>query len=290
MEVSFAADAQPATDIQATAVVQPPTPTAGTAPAQTAPTPTAALATTQSPGLPAPASSLLLGDKLPDFKDIILPRVNIVQNIGTLNETFESGLLLLNQNQNQVVLFMPPGDIDPKTKLAKRPALPPVNMTVLGFRPTRYTEKVEGAARGMLVNTEQEVRANGGTLDYAEWKLKKSSGMRYFQPLADAVVVIRRPDSVADDDTVFSYEVDGAKYVLALWAMKGTAYTAGAKVFFTARLCGCLRQQGYPSWNYAITTFEKPYQGGNKAWVPVCIPVAKNTPAFLDFVRSIIGG
>jgi len=229
-------------------------------------------------------AGLLLGDKIPDFQDIILPRLNIVQNIGKLKDSFESGSLVLNQ---QDPLFIPPM-INAKTGVVEREATPPVTLTVLGFRPTRYCEKVPGGGKGIIVNTELEVRNNGGTLDYGEWQLKKAAGMKRFEPLADALVAIQKPASFPDDDTVFVYEVDGQKVALALWALRGTAYTAAAKrVFFTARVTGCLRQ-GYPTRNYSVSTREETYDSGNKAWIPVCLPNQKTTPVFMDFVRSVL--
>lgn len=229
-------------------------------------------------------SGIVLGDRLPSFEEIILPRLNIVQNIGKLKDSFDNGALVLNQ---QDALFIPPL-VNAKTGIVEREATPPVTLTVLGFRPTRYCEKVPGGGKGIIVNTEAEVRNNGGTLDYAEWNLKKAAGMKRFEPMADALVAIEKPASFPDDDTAFVYEVDGKKLALALWAMRGTAYTAAAKrVFFTARAVGCLRG-GYPTRQYTIATREETYDSGNKAWIPVCLPAGKTTPVFMDFVRSVL--
>lgn len=236
-------------------------------------------------------AGLLLGDKLPSFGDIILPRINIAQNIGGLKDQFAPGSMIFGQN---LLLFKPPvADVKDKAGnivKAGEPASPPVTMIVLGFRPTRFVEKVKGGARGMIVNSEDEVSRNGGTLDYKEWEMKQGAGMKLFQPLADALVVVERPAHCADDGTVFIYEVEGKKYALALWSMKGTIYTEGAKrVLFTARAVGCLQQGGYPSYTFAVSIVEKPYQNGNKSWVPVCIPIAKSSPEQLKFVRGILG-
>lgn len=235
-------------------------------------------------------NGLLVGDKLPDLSEIILPRINIVQGIGGLKESFQEGALIFNQ---ATVLFTPP--ILEKGGTVKQAALPPVSMTVLGFRPTRFVEKVEGGGRGAIYNTEDDVRANGGTLDYNEWKLKKASGIKRFEPLAEALIAIKRPECCKDDDTVFVYPVeeDGKtnKYALAIWGMKGVVYTAAAKrVFFTARQLGALRKSGYPSFNYNVTTKLEPFGTGNKAWVPVCLIGTANSAPFMDFVRGIIGG
>lgn len=231
-------------------------------------------------------SGIILGDKLPDFKDIVLPRINIVQGIGELNKSFPVGALVFNQN---TVLFTPPV-INQKTSELVKAATPPVVLAVLGFRPTRFVEKVKGGGRGLIVDTEDQVRANGGTLDYNEHKLKEASGMKRFEPLAEALVAIRRPELCADDDTVFVYSVGAHKYALGLWGLKGTSYTAAAKkVFFTQRGIGCLRKEGYPSYHYNVTTRLETYPGGNAAWIPVCLAGEKSSADFMAFAREILG-
>lgn len=258
------------------------------------PTPTPAPEPTPAPPagsqLPATSSGLLLGDKLPEFKDIILPRVGLVQNIGKMTESFENGTIIYNQ---QVELFVP-GKVNVATATLERAATAPVVMTFLGKKDTRYYEKVAwggdgSAARGIIVDTEAAVRTAGGTLDYNEWKLKSKDGMKRFEAGVDFLVAIERPVIADKNESDFTFEVEGKKLTLAMWTLKGSIYTALAKrVLFTARLMGCLKQ-GYPSWSYAVSSKEENWTGGVSSWVPVAIPNAKNTPEFLDFVRSILG-
>jgi hypothetical protein len=234
--------------------------------------------------VPATSNRMTLGDSLPGFKDVILPRLNLVQSIGQLKDSFPQGAIVFNQ---AVTLFTPP-IINAKTGNVEQVALPPVILTVLGIVSSRFSEKITGGTGGQIVNTEDEVRAAGGTLDYKEYELKKTAGMRRFEPLIDLLITIKRPEHVADDDTVFVYEVEGAKYALGLWSVKGTAYTAAMKrVFNFHRLAGCLRG-GYSTHNFAMTTRLEKYPGGNSAWVPICVPNKKSTPEFMTFVRQII--
>lgn len=268
MNVNFGKDSKPATE------VAPPTAE------PVAKAPESQLPAVQQPQ-PVSKPGLMLGDHIPDFSEIIMPRVNIAQNIGKIKEKFPVGTLVLNQ---QVILFLPPLT----TPQGTSPATPPATITVLGFRPTVYCEKVPGGGKGLTVKTPEAVVKAGGTLDYQEWDLKKGSGMKRFEYLADALVLIKRPEGTKDE-ALFSYEVEGARYALALWALRGVCYTAAAKrVFFTHRAIGCLRQEGYPSWSYSVSTREETYPGGNKAWIPVCIPNAKNSPAVLDFVKTVL--
>jgi hypothetical protein len=244
----------------------------------------------------APAG-MVLGDKIPEMKEIILPRLNIVQNIGDLKDTFAPGSLVYDQ---KVELFVPPVIKDGEVKKA---GSPPVSLIVLGFRPTRYVEKVEGGGRGMIVDSEDAVRANGGTLDYNEWKSKKAAGMKRFECLAEALIAIQRPAHLVakgskpeDPDPVFTYDIDELikgtpgprKFALGLWGLKGTSYTVAKRAFFTARAMGCLKRGGYPSYVFAITSKEESYPGGNKAWVPVCIPTGPTDETLLEFVRQVL--
>lgn len=239
-----------------------------------------------APGeIPVPGG-LVLGDKIPEFKDIILPRLNLVQGLGDLKDSFPLGGIVFNQ---QALLFHP-AVIDKQTGNAVKQALPPVIITCLGFRPARFVEKTSGGARGMIVDTEDAVKANGGTLDYNEWKLKKAAGMKRFEPLADGLIAIERPECIADDDSFFVYPVGDKKYALAIWGMKGTAYTDAAKrVFFTARAAGCL-SKGYPTRSFAMTTRLKSYEGGNSTFVPVLVPHKVSTPEFMEWAGKVLKG
>lgn len=227
-------------------------------------------------------SGLVMGDKLPTFGEIILPRINLVHNVGRLCQTFRPGEIVFGQS---TVIYTPPVLKDGEVK---EKGTDPCTMVVLGFRPTRFVEKVDGGGRGMLVNSPEEVSAAGGTLDYKEWQLKKPSGMKYFQYLADAVVLVERPKQIENDGTVFIYDVEGKQYALALWSMKGTAYTKAAKtVFFTQRSIGYLRQGGYPSYKFSVST-KLSHDYTNPTWIPVCVPQGKTSPALLEVVAGIL--
>jgi len=277
MEVSFAKnDNVPVTPAEQVAPAAVPSPASDPAPQQQA--------VAQRPANTSLTAGGLLGDYIPEFKEIILPRLNIAQNIGEVGKAFPLGALVFDQ---KVPIFIPPL-FNPATQKLDREGTPPATVIVVGFKPTRFSEKVEGGGRGIIVGTEDAVRAAGGTLDYSEYQLKKASGMKRFEPLADAMVAVKR---LADckDESIFTYDAEGGKWALAMWAMKGTAYTSAAKrVFFTARRTSYLREGGYPSWTFAISTRMESYPGGHSAWVPVCLPVAKTSDAMLAFIKSVL--
>ena len=237
----------------------------------------------------AASEPFVLGDYLPGFKDIILPRINLVSNMGELKDTFTPGEIVYGQAS---VLFSPPR-INAKTGNEEMPGTKPVSITFLGRVSERYSEKVVGGGRGIIVPTEEAVREAGGTLDFEEHKLKAASGMKLFQPLVDMLVAIEKPEHLKDDGTVFVFEADGKRYNFAFWSFKSTAYTEALKrVVFKDKSIGCLRgnfpEGGFPAYSYAISTREKTYPTGNKAHIPILIPNAKNTPEFKDLISGFI--
>lgn len=242
---------------------------------------TTAIAKTDAGAVAAPAPSTSVGDYVPSADQIILPRLNIVQGVGMLKDSFPVGSLILNR---QVVLYKQPvrdaqGNItEPGTK--------PVKITCCGFKPVKYVEMVQGGSRGMVVNSEQEVSEANGTLDYKTWEAKKHEGMKRFSPYVEGLFLIEQPEGV--DDNSFPYVVDGKNHAIVLWAMKGTAFTAAAKrTFFTDRAVGCLRKGGYPSMQYDLSVIYQKW-GANGAWVPQLLATTKSSDERVAFCQEFL--
>jgi hypothetical protein len=217
---------------------------------------------------------------------MIIPRCNVVQFSGVLKDTFEPGTIVFNQ---QVPLHIP-AKINAADNSVVRQSTAPVTMTFLGFKPTRFVEKVQGGGKGLLVNTELAVTAAGGTLDYNEWLLKKDAGMKRFEYYKESMVLIERPEIVADDDSVFTFEIEGKKYTVAMWALKGSAYTNLYKrILAPNRRMGCLSKGGFPSWSYSVSC-RIATTAGNKYFVPFAAPRLKSSAAIVGFIKDIIEG
>lgn len=237
-------------------------------------------------GVPAVQNppSFVSRDDLPGFRDVMFPRVNIVQNLGDLKDTFSPGEVVFGK---QTVLFTPPS-INGSTGNVSKQGTKPAIVQFLGITQKRFGEIVEGGMGGIIVETEEQVRASGGTLDYKEWDLKKSAGMKRFGPMIEFLVVIQRPEHCADDDTVFNFVVGDCKYALGLWSLQKTSYTEGYKGALAFQRRAGVLKDGYPTFSFALSTREKPYPGKKLAWVPVLIPAVKATPDFLEFANNII--
>lgn len=220
------------------------------------------------------------------LEEVILPRINLVQKVGPLSEEFTPGEVVLNK---ELVIY---------TIAKKEQKVAPLEITILGFRPTLWTERVEGGALGNVFKTPREVAESGGTTIYkvAEDSRKEAKlnpevkEIPYYQQLATALVVIKRPEGIDEDGIYFNYPHDGNQYAIAQWSMKGGAFTNGAKIIKTAKKIGHLRVGGYCSFSYNMHTFMKKYSETRFGAIPILRPGVKHTPEFQAFAQEILGG
>lgn len=256
--------------------------------AEEAPAQTAAVIVRDIPQVPVVADksdAYTFDDRNIGMEDIILPQINIVHKVGDLSEIFDAGQIVMNFAR---VIYSPAkGE---QGTPAFRAADAPLSVTVLGFRKGRFVEKVTGGVKGALVKTEADVTAAGGTLDYGEWKasLNNPKPLRRFEHLETALLLVQKPEAVSDEDHVeFPYEHEGKFFAVVVWNMKGTAYTNGAKVFFTARKIGHLKG-GYHGFAWSLSTRNEKYENGSVP-VPVLKPAQKHSDSFKAFAREVLG-
>lgn len=274
MKVSF--DGKPSAPVIDAEVVQ--GHACAIAPASEIPT-CSALAVRPPAAIAVPRSDSVPGydDDDISFEDIILPALNIVQGIGDLSQIFTPGEIVLNQS---LVIH------EPANPVRKTVGTPPLSLTVIGFRKRKFVEDVKFGEPCNVFSDEQGVVNAGGTLDFNE---AKATGKVLYNRLATGLFLVQKPAHIADEDhLVFSQGCEGKWYSLALWSMKKTGYTGGAKIIYTAKKQGHLREGGYPSFSWNLTTKLKPFGNGNSAHVPVLTPGVRNTPEFLAFVKGVL--
>jgi hypothetical protein len=225
--------------------------------------------------LPEKVSGLFMADYIPSFAEMRLPRINIVQNIGDLQETFNPGAIVYERS---AILF------EHERKEVK--GTKKLELVILCLLPRRYVERVEGGARGEIATSEEEVLELGGTTIYKEWEMKKADGMRYFEPFAEFVCLIKQPEHLHNDGINFPFEVDGSHYALGIWGMKSSAFNNCAKIVFGHRGAGAARA-GYPTVLYSVSTKLRSFGAGKSAYIPVFVPAGRTSPAFQAFAHDL---
>jgi hypothetical protein len=226
------------------------------------------------------------------LQEIILPRINISHPVGDVGKSFQHGAIVYDKRE---VIFRP-AIIDAQTQHLKQPGSEPLTIVVIGKKDTVFVEKVSGGARGLTVKSEAAVVAAGGTTDWREWD-QKGRTQKYFQPMLDLLVAIKRPSKTIEGqpypadysgDSVYGFEIDGEYYALAFWACKGSAYTdACKKGILQQQVTGCLRNKQTYEFSFTLTT-RLAKRGTNDVWVPVVLPKTKTTPAMQLEARNIL--
>ncbi len=215
-----------------------------------------------------------------DFDELRLPAINLTQKVGDLSNIFPPGSVILGKEH--MILEPPPMG---EGKVQEKPLV----VYIIAFRPTRWTEKVEGGARGNLFDTREQVANAGGTTDYNE--NKRNPEVSLYQELATALLLVEKPEEA--DDALFAFEApNGKKYALALWNMKGSAYTDGAKIIKSARKIGypfAPMKGRFLGCALNLRTTLKKFQSGFSAFKPSLSVGEVTTAEFRRFVHDCAG-
>lgn len=140
------------------------------------------------------------------MKDIVLPRINLVQKTGPL---VDSGMV--------------PGSFVFDKEVPLSNGKDPLKITVLRLV-KQYKQKLEygDPATPLVFTTQQEVIDNGGSLRYGE--------PNYFQEIAHLFLAIAKPDNISEQHASHFYrEHAGKQYTNAVYTVASTAFTSVGK-------------------------------------------------------------
>lgn len=215
------------------------------------PATTTQLATTEPPVLGAVSGEVCT-------EDIVIPRLALVQKVGELADLFNPGSWVLNK---EVQLS------DGST---------PIELTVLSAR-KQYVEALDydSGERPQVFNTKEEVLAAGGTLDWV------GNQKPSFNTILHANIVFKAPAGL---DYALPLEYSGEAYGLAVWTIRGVAYNEAGRNILTASRFSLRDGLLHGKWELKVKV--KKY-GRNTVFVPVLRNVGRNTPEFVDFLRSL---
>lgn len=211
------------------------------------------------------------GEEDADVGDIKWPRLNLSQK--------SSAVALIKIGVGQFVL---------NKELGLGESL---RCIVVGFGPKRYIEKTKYVAgsnsNAKFANSLQEVDALNGTTSWRESKENTTSGSdrTWYQPSITALLLIEKPEGVADDR--FTFSADGKSYAAALFSVKSTGYDAFYVKLNSEQKAGLLRD-GFPTRVISLNSVLVPFKGG-EAFQPQVKVLEKTTDEALKLARSLRG-
>ena len=200
----------------------------------------------------------LEGEFLPE--DFVLPRLNLVQSVGPLSETFQPGAFVYNK------------------EVTLTDGTQPVSLTVLRIR-KQYQEYVPYGGEEMprVFDTLEEVRAAGGWIDW------RDNQRPPFSPILNALVLVGSP---FPEHPMFPHRFGDADYGLALWTLRSTAFTRAGKTIITASQFAL--RDGLHLGEWSLTS-RREKLGMNFVHVPVLRHGVRHTDPFAAFALSLVG-
>lgn len=206
------------------------------------------------------------------MSDIKLPRINLVQKVGTLADSFQPGQILFEKH---AVLADTKNSVD----------LTPLRIRKQYQRKVAWGEGASGEAPEVY-DTAAQVREAGGSLQFGD--------ENYFQEIAHIEFAIKLPTGFLSQELketaeiidLFPYTHDNHPYAIAIWTVASSAYTALAKPIFTH--AASLLRNGLYTGHYNVST-EVKKSAKNSWYAPKAVFAGKHTPEAAEFFKSIAG-
>lgn len=200
-----------------------------------------------------------------DARDIKLPRFNLVQKSGQLNNDFTPGSILFNKN-----ILLSDGTT-------------PIEFTALKLR-KQYQQSLPFDPNGPMpkvFDLAEEVLANGGHFCYDERK-----DGNYYKPMGHLMILVECPAGASPDERdMFIYEFGGKDYALAMWTVTGGSWTVVAKTIITAATQHL--KDGLHHGRWTLKT-EKRTEGALEWHAFILKATGKHTPEFTAFAESLL--
>lgn len=225
---------------------------------------------------PAPASTLAVAAPIVasgvvgevSMSDIKLPRLNLVQKVGALADTFQPGSIVFEKTY---VL----SNGKPEQSL---------DFTPLQFR-KQYQRKTawgegDSSEQPEVYDTAEEVRRAGGSFQYGD--------DNYFQEIAHIAFAVKLPENLEAGDEIFDlfpYQFADSLYAVAMWTVASSSYTALGKRILTDS--AMTLRNGLHTGHYMLCS-EIRKNAKNSWYVPRAAFAGRHTPEAAEFFASII--
>lgn len=193
------------------------------------------------------------------------PQLSLVQGVGDLSgKKLPSGETLYPGNFCLMREYKMP------EKLA---------VTVIGFKKS-YQQNIAFSedVHPQEFETEEEVKANGGNLDYGK---KMDEDLDNFLKVARVDLMIEVPEEFP-----IALDFDGVFYTPAKWKVTKSAFNAVIPRLNSVELPLRIKKQPLASVKFELAA-DRVEKGGHWIHVPRLTKVGFNTPEFVEFLKSI---
>jgi|694.fasta_scaffold06436_15 hypothetical protein len=226
-----------------------------------------AIAPTTSKSVSAPVvASGVVGEV--SMSDIKLPRLNLVQKVGSLADSFQPGCIVFEKS---VVLS--------DGKLENSLDLTPLQLRKQYQRKTAWGEG-DNTEQPEVYETAEQVRQAGGSLQYGD--------ENYFQEIAHIAFALKLPENIEVGDEIldlFPYKFNDSLYAVAMWTVASSSYTAlGKRIISDSAMT---LRNGLHTGHYLVSS-EIRKNARNSWYVPRASFKGKHTPEAAAFFSEIL--
>lgn len=211
-------------------------------------------------------------------KDLKPPRLNLVQKVGPLSDSFSLGEWVLEK------LVVIGGGGNPEVNRAFDK---PLNVVVINAR-KQYQEVVKYGTDEFpeVLDSEQAVFDAGGTFEASpeNWSVG-ANGRRLFRPIAHVILWITKPDDLPEEAEAFFNLVSpsGVEGALAVFSAANTSFKGVGQPIATAASTYARGNLTGHCWKL---TAKKSVSNGNTYAAAQLIPAGKTDPALAEYLKG----
>jgi hypothetical protein len=202
------------------------------------------------------------------LSDIKLPRLNLVQKVGSLADSFTPGSIVFEKT-----FVLSDGKPDNALELT------PLKLRKQYQRKTAWGEG-DSNEQPEVYDTAEQVRSAGGSLQYGD--------ENFFQEIAHIAFAVKMPENLeAPDELVdlFPHSFNDALYAVAMWTVASSSYTAlGKRIISDSAMT---LRNGLHTGRYMVCS-EMRKNARNSWYVPKASFAGKHDPQAAEFFGAIV--
>lgn len=211
-------------------------------------------------------------------KDLKPPRINLVQKVGPMSDSFNLGEWVLEK------LVKIGGGGNPEVNRAFDN---PIDVVVISAR-KQYQEVVKYGSEDFpeVLNSEAEVLDAGGTFEASPENYSVGNhGKRLFRPIAHVVLWVAKPEKSTEEmDAFFTMTApDGSEGTLAVFSAANTSFKGVGQPIATA--ASTYARNNLTGFRWKLTA-KKSVSNGNTYASAQLIPAGKTTPELAEFLKG----
>lgn len=209
-------------------------------------------------------------------RDLVIPRLEIVQALGPNSEKFPGGTVIFNKT-----VTLAPFALTPQTK--------EVPLTIVALYAKKFIEEVlEYDPNGPLPRTFPTMDAAKAAGLRTEWGPKGADGKSVapqVREVSNLLILIQQPEGL--DPVLFPFEDGGKRYAVAMWTVRGSAYRKVAKTMFSNMHFALRGNLASGTWTMVV---KRESLNGKLVYIPNVALTATTSPTLIEMVKSMMAG